>query len=56
MNLKINKSNIVVNKIFSSIKSVTPFVTSKPAEPVIYPRKYEIEEDKTIESKKLAIY
>jgi len=54
--LKYGKSNIVVNHIFSSIKSVTPFVTSKPAEPVVYPRKYNIEEEKTEEAKKLSLY
>lgn len=54
--LKYGKSQIVVNHIFASIKSVTPYVTSKPAEPVIYPRKYEIEEEKTEESKKIALY
>ena len=54
--LKYAKSNIVVNHIFSSIKSVTPFVTSKPAEPVVYPRKYNIEEEKTEEAKKISLY
>jgi hypothetical protein len=56
MNLILNRSAVVINKIFSSIKTVVPFVTSKPAEPVVYPKKYEIDEEKTEESKKLAIY
>ena len=54
--LKYGKSNIVVNHIFSAIKSVTPFVTSKPAEPVVYPKKYNIDEEKTDEAKKLSLY
>lgn len=45
-----------MNHIFSSIKSVTPFVTSKPAEPVVYPRKYNIGEEKSEESKKISLY
>ena len=56
MRLKLDRNHIVVNAIFSSIKSVVPFVTSKPAEPVVYPKKYDIEEEKTEESKKLALY
>lgn len=56
MRLKLDRNHVVVNAIFSSIKSVVPFVTSKPAEPVVYPKKYDIEEEKTEESKKLALY
>ena len=48
--LKYGKSQIIVNHIFASIKSVTPYVTSKPAEPVVYPRKYNIEQEKTEEA------
>lgn len=34
--ISVGKSEVVVNRIFTDIKAVVPFVTSKPAEPVCY--------------------
>jgi hypothetical protein len=54
--VKIGKSDVSNNKVFSAIKSVVPFVTSKPAQPVCYPRKESVSEEKSDESKKIARY
>ena len=48
-----NRSMVVVNRIFGSIKTITPFSTSKTAEPVIYAR-YSSNPDKQNEADQLA--
>lgn len=42
------------NRIFSSIKTVNPYITSKPAEPVVYPKKITKDKEKEEESKRLS--
>lgn len=49
-------SKIKDNRIFSSTKATVPFVTSKPAEPVVYAKKFASSEEKLEEAKKLAQY
>lgn len=51
LNVPVGRSNVVDNRIFSSIKSVVPFVTSKPAQPVCYAKKDSEDKAKTEESK-----
>lgn len=51
MNIPVGKSNIVDNRIFSAIKSVVAFVTSKPAQPVCYSKTDAENKAKTEESK-----
>lgn len=49
--IPVGRSNLVDNRIFSAIKSVVPFVTSKPAQPVCYAKKDSEDKQKTEESK-----
>lgn len=45
------RSQVIDNRIFSAIKSVVPFVTSRPAQPVCYAKKDSQNKSKTEESK-----
>jgi hypothetical protein len=49
--IPIGRSNTFDNRIFAAIKSVVPFVTSKPAQPVCYSKKDSEDNTKTEESK-----
>lgn len=50
-NIPVGRSQVVDNRIFSAIKSVIPFITSKPAQPVCYSKKDSEDKVKTEESK-----
>ena len=49
--LPVWRANAVDNRIFAAVKSVTPFVTSRPAQPVCYSKKEWEDETKIEESK-----
>lgn len=51
--LPLGKATVKHNKIFECIKSVVPFITSKPAQPVCYPKQSDSVE-KTDESKEIS--
>lgn len=55
-NLPLSRSRVFDNRIFADIKSVVPYVTSKPAEPVVYARdltKVDIDTDKKKEEESI---